>query len=487
MTERVAVGPGYRWSTYELDGQEHVAAYLNRGDLVGLVRHDRRGWYVMGDGTRRLIPDALVDELRGTAPDDYPVIPEQVGLVVPVGVDVDSAGYMGALDAVVAEIGVTGPDAWKMAAEVTGRIRFERTVTIARRIVGDERLVRDAGLDDVVALSVATILDAPRVPRVPLFGQLLAEGHNATVVARWKVGKSTFIDNAMMAAAAGSMFLGSFECPAPLRVALFNYELHDDDMAERLHALAMPAHVADNIVVVNLRGRRLPLTTAKGRDVTVRILDGIGANVWLLDPFGAAFAGAGGEDENSNAEVRRFLIALDEIKRMSGCASMLMPVHTGRRNDAEGDEQGRGATVLEDWPDVRMLLTKDKSQIRYLRTEGRAWELGESRLSFDETTRHLTLAMTDIGVGRHRARIAAAALAVTEIVYEFDGITKTELRDALGEVGIARTDDKDEAIAAARAAQTIHVHRTGRNVHRHYLGAQHADADRCSGGFTNQT
>lgn len=484
MVDRLAVGKGFVWSTYELDGQEHVACYLNRGDLVGLVRHNRdQGWHVNGSikGRSLVIPDSVVEELRGTAPYGYPVIPEQMGLIVPADVDVDSDAYVDALSAVVTEYGLIGPEAWKLASEVVARVRYERTSGLARRIVVNARLEFEAGLSEVVLTSVRALLDMPRPPRVPVFGQLFAEGHNATVVARWKVGKSTFVDNAAVAAAGAGMFLGRFESPTPLRVCLFNYELHDEDMADRLSKLMIPIAVAENITVVNLRGRRLPLLTSKGRDTTVRLLADNGSNLWIVDPFGAAFVSAGGEDENSNAEVRRFLMGLDEIKRLAGCESLLMPLHTGRRNDAEGDEQGRGATVLEDWPDVRMLLTKDKQHVRFLRTEGRAWELGESRLGFDEITHRVTLARTDVGISRRQAHSAADARTVADVVAQTPGMSKRDLRDALSDAGITATGSKDEAISAARLSGLIHVHTGESRGHpkQHYVGPQHADAEPC--------
>src|SRR5207237_3059589 len=94
------------------------------------------------------------------------------------------------------EYGLAGPDAWAMASSVMARTHSEQANRLARRIVHDAEVLRETDLAAIVPLTVAEILDVPRVPRLPLFGQLLAEGHNATVVARWKVGKSTFVDNA---------------------------------------------------------------------------------------------------------------------------------------------------------------------------------------------------------------------------------------------------------------------------------------------------
>jgi hypothetical protein len=393
------------------------------------------------------------------------------------------------LEGIAAEYGITGPDAWKMAEQVTVRVTYERVTEYARKLTRDARLVREADLETIGAVNVAELLAQERPERAPLFGALMAQGHNATVVARWKVGKSTFVDNAAIAAASGGSFLGNFHVPQPQRVVIFNYELHEDDMADRLSKYAIPASALSNIVVVNLRGRRLPIGTTKGRDIAVELLNGLGAQLWIVDPFGAAFAAAGGEDENSNAEVRRFLIAIDEIKRLSDCQSLLMPVHTGRRVDQEGDEQGRGATVLEDWPDVRMLLTrgqKEQREHRFLRTEGRAWELDESRLTFDPASAGLGLPSSDVGVSRSKAKVLQNARVVLDAVRSNAGINRNDLFDAVAELGLTSNVEKAKALDEARRSGLVHFHEGFRAAHHHYVGAHHDESDPCPGGWKNR-
>lgn len=79
----LAVGPGYRWSPYTSNGVECAALYLDHGNLRGLVRRDSRGWYVAGNGTRQPIPPEIVQTLRGTQPDGYPILEEQAELAQP--------------------------------------------------------------------------------------------------------------------------------------------------------------------------------------------------------------------------------------------------------------------------------------------------------------------------------------------------------------------------------------------------------------------
>lgn len=388
------------------------------------------------------------------------------------------------IDAVVAEYGVDGSAALDLAEVVVSRIRSERGGGLARRLVKEAALIKDADLDAIEVITAAEMLARPRQPRVQAFGELVNEGHNATVVARWKVGKSTFVDNMAAAAVGGGFFLDRFKVPAPLRVALFNFELDEEDMADRLVALALDADRRERLLVLNLRGRRLPLTTPIGRERVARWLSDHGAQVMILDPFGAAYAAAGGESENDNAEVRRFLIGLDEVKRMAGCRTLVMPVHTGRGEAVEGDEQGRGATVLEDWPDVRILLSKDRETgRRFVRSEGRAWDLFESPLNYEEPTRFLSLAPNEVGVNRATARRLAAVEGLSQALEGHAGETTRGMRELLGDLGVTNNGDKDSVVSAAKKAGLIHTHPGKGNAILHYAGPPHGAGEDCPEGW----
>lgn len=389
-----------------------------------------------------------------------------------------------ALALVEAELGLEGFEALEAGADLGYRVRSERVTVLARRVVREERLAREADLDGIDVVTAAELLRRERPPRVRVLGDVLLEGHNATVVARWKVGKSTLVDNVAAAVVAGDNWLGRFPVPRPMRVALLNYELVEEDMDARLRALGLDAEATERLLVLNLRGKRLPLTVALGRRWLASRLADHGAELVVLDPFGAAYRSAGGESENDNAEVRGFLLALDEIKAEAGCKTLVMPVHTGRAEAVEGDEQGRGATVLEDWPDVRMILTKDREEIRYLRTEGRApWQLHESRLSFDLGSRRLTLDAGDVGVSRREARKGEQARLVTDLVLKQPGMNTTELYGALTAAGVTNNEEKAAARAAAVSGRVVHTHKGYRGAVLHFAGDEHLNGEVCPGGF----
>lgn len=74
----LATGPGYRWIAYRTDDGTMVAACY----VGGLLRRDRRGWWVAGPaGQRRPVADATVAKALGSAPAGWPVRAEQAPLL----------------------------------------------------------------------------------------------------------------------------------------------------------------------------------------------------------------------------------------------------------------------------------------------------------------------------------------------------------------------------------------------------------------------
>lgn len=368
----------------------------------------------------------------------------------------------------------------QVASKLESRFQYERVSGLARELVREEEATLCSDLPSIVVGTGPQMLALPKEPRRGLLGALALEGHNVTVTARYKVGKSTLTENVAKACTTGGLFLARYPVEAPRRVAYLNYELDVDDMVDRIIRMGLDADALERLLVINLRGHRLPLTMPGGRDWLADRLLEHRAEVLVVDPFGAAFAAAGGDNENDNAEVRRFLIALDELKRRASCPSLFMPLHTGRRDQTEGDEAGRGATVVDDWADVRMILTKDDAGYRYLRTEGRAMDLEESRLGFQEG--RLMLASSDQGVNRYRARNQAHLDAVVAAVKANPGMNTRGLRTALGSFGVKNTAAKDEARDKAELERLVHVHHKG-SASLYYLGPSHPDVDDCPEGW----
>jgi hypothetical protein len=380
---------------------------------------------------------------------------------------------------VATEMGLNPAEAERVAMEVDDRRHRDHVGRIARRLLDDDQAAKDQNLDRARAVDAAAFVAESESPPVPLLGSLVAEGHNCTVTAQYKAGKTTLLESAAAALVTGRPFLGVFDTNRPRRVAFLNYELTESDLRARLRALDLERDDLGRLLVVNLRGVRLGLTTPSGRAWLIDHLAGHRADVLIVDTYGAASAPSV-ESENDNAGGRRFLTALDEIKLLAGCPSLLMSAHTGRVPQAEGEERARGATVLDDWADVRAVLTRDKAGGRFLASDGRgAYRLPESRLHFDEARRRLTLNDDDLGLNRAAARADDVARTVLAIVTEQDGINASRLRDALVEEGVTNNGDKAAAINRAKDRDLIHTHKDGRTV-RHYRGPNHLKGVPCA-------
>lgn len=76
--ETIAIGPGYRWAAYGIDGTVVAACYLGGR----LLRRDLAGWWTAGPrGERHPVPDRTVAALLGTVPAGWPVRAEQAPLL----------------------------------------------------------------------------------------------------------------------------------------------------------------------------------------------------------------------------------------------------------------------------------------------------------------------------------------------------------------------------------------------------------------------
>lgn len=229
-------------------------------------------------------------------------------------------------------------------------------------------------------------LAEPRLPTRFAVQDLLPMGGNALLTAQYKAGKTTLVTELARCWVDRDPFLGRFDIHADRRVALFNYELSQNQYNEWLEQSGIVN--TDAISVLHLRGYRLPLTAKKVEDWMSAWLADHDVGLWIPDPFARAAVGV---DENSNSDVGVWLDTLDVIKGRAGVGQSVLPTHTGRAEQQQGQERARGATRLDDWADVRWLLTKDDAGERYFRATGRDVEFDEEKLTFDPVQRRLTI------------------------------------------------------------------------------------------------
>ncbi|HET8581750.1 MAG TPA: AAA family ATPase [Jatrophihabitans sp.] len=329
-------------------------------------------------------------------------------------------------------------DAYAALVKVeASRVRLNRD---ARRLVDHE----DAARDFKPPPYLPTLTDELAEPDEPVtyrVADLVPTGANVLLTAQYKTGKTTLVNNLARSLVDGVPFLGRYDVTGlDGRVALFNYEVDGRQYRRWLRDVGIVN--TDAVAVLNLRGYRLPLLVPHVEQWVVDWLAAADARVWIVDPFARAFVGSG--DENSNTEVGPWLDTLDVIKRRAGVSELVLPAHTGRAEHEPGSERARGATRLNDWADVEMVLTKARSGARFLRAEGRDVLEAEQELAFDGTTRHITAT----GKSRREASDETIRAAILATLADHPGVNRDGLIENVGER--AGTRDKNRIGATLR-------------------------------------
>jgi len=319
-------------------------------------------------------------------------------------------------------------------------IALARAKREAKRILDQE----EAAKNYHIPTYIRTLTEELKLPRQEVkwtIKDVFPTGANVTLTAQYKAGKTTLINSLARSLADGTKFLNYFDAPVhPGRIVIFNYEVGEDQYRNWMDDVSIED--SDKITLIHLRGERMPLTIPQVEDFVVSILKDCEAQTWILDPFARAFTGSG--DENSNSDVGVFLDTLDVVKKRAGVSNLVLPIHTGRAQE-NGIDRARGATRLDDWADVRWLLKKTNDG-RFFSADGRDVLQEEQQLTFDETTRSLTLGGVDSRMAKKRGLEDMWIDAVTAN----PGLNTSQLAEILGK----RYDDK--GLKAGRDAALRH-------------------------------
>lgn len=310
--------------------------------------------------------------------------------------------------------------------------------------------------------SLRDILARPADDAYRVEGLIPAES-STVIMAKRKTGKTTFNLNLARALLLGGEFLRMFTTH-PLRgnVAILNFEVTGRQLASWAADIGVPD---DRLYLVNLRGRRNPLTHPADRAELAAQLKAQNVEALFVDPFGRAFAG----NQNDAGEVSAWLVDLDTFARSEvGATELILNVHAGWNGD-----RSRGSSALEDWPDsIIRLTTKDDDEngSRFLSALGRDVDVPEDELHFDPTTRLLSLT----GAGSRRSKrieekIDSLVDPVVDIVKSSPGIKSTEVGLRLRSAGVSFQKGADaKALAAAVTAGHLVVRPGARNTKNYY-------------------
>jgi hypothetical protein len=294
------------------------------------------------------------------------------------------------------------------------------------------RVKRELDLEEHAALwrrppEYGTLADELAMPEEPVtyrVERVIPTGANVVLTAQYKTGKTTMVNHLVKCLADSEPFLGKYPVqPLDGRVGIFNYEVGRAQYLRWMRDLGI-VHT-DRVVMSHLRGLRMPLAVRDVEDMVVDWLKRNEVQFWILDPYARALIGSG--EENDNSAVGTFLDTLDVIKERAGVTELFMPAHTGRAEQEPGQERARGATRIDDWPDVRWILTKEKdTERRYLKCTGRDVEEGEQAIAYDAETRGLAAA----GVGRTTVRRIGLEEEILRFVATNPGFSTNELKTA---------------------------------------------------------
>lgn len=448
------------------------------------------------------------------------------------------------------------PDAeWVERKEANKYWSYKTSEAARRKLRGEEAAMTMPSLDDDGETAVyETLADTIRkgIPEQQfMVDGLCGVGHNVTITAQYKTGKTTFAMNLARSlvqdnrservvnedGSDGVSYTGKFLGGVKLlkgdgpegriggessgsggsgkqgwNVAVWSCEMDRNNLARDLVRMGFSEQEARRLGVFHLRGSRVDIMSEEGMEWAVRSLcmagvknnvnidsenvDGGGegdsqgsgegqvpgygsTRVWIIDSL-ARLCAMSGVEENDNSGVMQLLKRVDEIKKKAGVSESFILVHTGRAEQEAGKERARGATAVDDWADVRWLLTKDDMGHRYLRADGRGVSMEETVLDFDKERLLLSLGSGDRVVNEEKEILTL----ISSAVQEYPGISLKKLKVVIRK-GVKqgfRDDKLYEAIDEAIELKLIKKRRGARNSNAYYPVGVSVEQARSSNG-----
>ena len=252
------------------------------------------------------------------------------------------------------------------------------------------------------------------------------------LVAQFKAGKTTLVNNLVRSLVDGDAFLGKFRVePITGAVAVIDTEL-GQPMLQRWLA-DQNIRNADRVVPISLKGNLAAFNILDERirqDIATR-LRAIGCEYVILDCIRPVMD-ALGLDENRDAG--RLLVAFDALLTDAGVTEALAVQHMGHSG-----ERSRGDSRFRDWPDAEwQLVREDKDDVtssRFFKAYGRDVDVMEQCLAFDSVSRHLTV----VGGSRKDAKAIPAIDAIRDVLTDATTpLSGRAIKEALAESDLTR-------------------------------------------------
>ncbi|QHN17934.1 AAA family ATPase [Gordonia amarae] len=236
----------------------------------------------------------------------------------------------------------------------------------------------------------------------------LPAGGRGLLVAQYKAGKTTMVNNLLVALADGTPFLGQFRAQQR-RVMILDTELTDDEANARISAL--PLHNPDKVARIGLEGRASEFDPRDkaNRSAWAQRLREFGTEVLVLDCL-APLLRALGINESQNAS--EILYALSELQREAGISELFVVHHAGTNGKPRGD------TGVPGWASAIWTLTVAGKTLgaprRFSTTGWRGIDVADGRLAHDDETGALTYMDADPDRAERIAKAVETASAELE-------------------------------------------------------------------------
>lgn len=284
-----------------------------------------------------------------------------------------------------------GQDAMKFsrAQKVVKQVIDMETREAARKAFAQQQSHADIDFLGRVE-TLQDVLQRPEEPVRARIEDLLVVGHNTTVAAPAKTGKTVLQANRVRSYVDGVPFLGRYEVYTPVsgNVAVWNYELSDNQMHNWFRRLGI--RNADKVFVANLRGRGHYLQDDLICEMAVKWLIEHEIEVWEIDPLQAALRGS----VNDDAVAAEWIGNVERVKAEAGVKDLVLTVHMGHAasyKDADkATERAIGSARWMGWPDNMWTYIRNRDDgLNYLRAQGRDVDVDEFSVDWDPETYEL--------------------------------------------------------------------------------------------------
>lgn len=261
-------------------------------------------------------------------------------------------------------------------------------------------------------VTLTRLLDEPAPEQPWRIHGLWPADARVNIVAAPKAGKTTLLTNVIRSLVDGQPFLGTHPtAPVPHgpdrpAVVVFDFEMTRHQLQDWYRAQRITA--TDGVVIVPLHGYASGFNFL---NPTVRddlVTQYAGAHTYVLDPVSPVLSALGME-ENSNADVQRFLSEWDTFVRLLGGRESAVVVHAGHNV-----ERARGASAFLGSGAAIWTLVRDGEETtapRYIKATGRDVDLPETAVTYDTVTRRL------VATGGNRQQNRAEAEAQNAVPY----------------------------------------------------------------------